>query len=269
MPKGTCEFCGLENVEIDLEHVIPGWMAEAALSQMNAPHLVISRGNDIVHRSRGRIGALNIEARCACKLKCNNGWMGHLEMKVSDFAKPMVLSGALTHLNSERQKLLTAWAVKTVMTHEFYGPHGQTFFTLDERKHLRTYLLPPPIDDLYVWLGRSGITSQATTFPIYLNHTFNVVEKPTIYALTLVAGQFLLQFLAYRRIQWEGSSQLRIDSAPFRERLLPLWPRRDSQIVLWPPRDIITDDDFEPFVYRFFGQMLRKGVYSGQPTRPL
>src|SRR5436309_9889133 len=73
MPKGTCEFCGLENVEIDLEHVIPGWMAEAALSQMNAPHLVISRGNDIVHRSRGRIGALNIEARCACKLKCNNG----------------------------------------------------------------------------------------------------------------------------------------------------------------------------------------------------
>ena len=67
MPLGTCEFCALENVAIDLEHVIPRWMAKAILSRMSSPHPEIWRGNDRIHASNNAITSLNIEARCACK----------------------------------------------------------------------------------------------------------------------------------------------------------------------------------------------------------
>lgn len=260
MKRGTCEFCGEEDVEIDLEHVIPRWLSRAILERMSSPRLQISRGHEIVHQSSGPISVLNIEARCTCKLKCNNDWMHKLEDRVIPFMRDMVTQSRVTHLNTDRQILLTGWTVKTAMTHEFYGPHQSTFFTRDERKHLKTYLLPP-IDETFVWLARNESSRQGSSYPIKLDlKEPSLLNAEVLYALTLSLGDLIVQLLVYRRRYWKSSQRLRIHTAPFHDRVIQLWPRTTSQIVVWPPPLGITDDELDLFTKRFFDVPIVDGV---------
>ena len=263
MKRGTCEFCGLKNVEIDLEHVCPTWMGNTALAGLNSPQLRISRGdNKTIHQTSrpGGISAINITARCACKLKCNNGWMGILETKLSEFMKPMIADGATTTLNDERQILLATWAIKTAMVHEFVDMDRNVYFRGDERRHVKSWSCPP--DDVWIWLGHNLSSAFLHTWPVYLNRGESLDRRPSLYAFTFAAGHFLMQVFAYRRSEWQGLQGPSLNVGPFGDAFSPLWPRRTSAVALWPPPVGITDDTLSTFQNRFHGgKVVREGVY--------
>lgn len=225
-------------------------MTSTILAEMNFPNLRIERSNTIVHQTTRGISAVNITAHCACKLKCNNGWMNVLETRLSAFIKPMILAGAETPLNVERQVLLAVWTIKTAMTHEFTDPQKNHYFTRAERKHVETWLQPP--EDTWIWLGRSAIVSQVHTHPILLRIPESLSPAPSLFAFTLSVGQFLVQVLAYRHNEWQGRKGLLTHNVPFSNALIPLWPRRTADVVIWPPQKDITEDDLIHFHNRFF-----------------
>src|SRR4051812_21237067 len=90
MQRRACEFCGLEDVEVDAEHVFPLWLSVPILARMNAPRAQSAKGNDVISRTKP-IDALHVKVRAACKRVCNNGWMNKLETNSSTFMKPMML----------------------------------------------------------------------------------------------------------------------------------------------------------------------------------
>ena len=259
MKRGTCQFCGRKDVEIDAEHLCPTWMGNTALLGLEAPQLRIARGDKVVHQTstaRG-ISAINITARCACKLKCNNGWMNVLETQVSDFMKPMVDTGRATHLSAERQLLIARWAVKTAMVSEFTDQAQNIYFLPHERKHFSKWLLPP--DDVWVWLAHSLLRPQVHTFPIYLHHKNSPSRRPAVYAFSFSAGHFLVQVFAYRRRDWQERNRLNLGDGPFEGGLIPIWPPR-KEAVSWPPPIAISDSSLNDFENRFFREAQIGGV---------
>ena len=135
--------------------------------------------------------------------------MNKLETKLSEFMKPMLLDSATTTLDDTRQILLATWIIKTAMVHEFTDPARQTYFARYERRHVKRWLLPP--NDVWIWIGHYiNSTSLSHTFPVYLMHG----ERPTVYSLTLTAGRFVCQVLAYRRRKWKGVQRLDGTSPP-------------------------------------------------------
>ena len=150
MKKGTCEFCGEQNVWINKEHVWPVWLGLAVLETAQAPHLRISKGNRIGDLRR-IYKKLNITTHCACKDRCNGGWMRQLEGDISPLMGPMAVEGNVTLLDDARRLLLVAWCIKTAMVYEFLDGHPVKYFTPEERLQVATYLKPPP--GVQIWLG--------------------------------------------------------------------------------------------------------------------
>lgn len=263
MKRGTCAFCGTKDTWINSEHVIPRWAAQTVLDMMSAPYVTLSRGNEIVHQSSKHIAALNIEAYCACRDKCNNVWMHQLEDDVIPFMRSMIATETLTLLDNKRRALLTAWTIKTAMTHECFGPRSERFFRFEERFELMMSLMPP-MANLHVWVGASAFVSQAHSFPILLNNAFGY-RAPTFYALTLSLGHLVLQLLAYRGSEWENGKLLNIASAPFSDRLLWLTAPDDPARLLKWPSVAITEDERPDFEHRFFPRLSQKRFLSNGP----
>src|SRR5262249_49705572 len=248
MQRGTCEFCGRENVGIDAEDVIPLWLSVPILESMNAPRLQKEKGNEVLFRTRQTIEALHTTVRAFCKLKCNNGWMGELETAVSAFLKPMLLSGATTTLNAERQVLLTAWAVKMAMVDEFTQDRAARYFRREERIHLKTWLRPP--DDVWVWIGHSQATRQLSTFPFVSARKGALGRIPSVFCYTLLARQLAIQVFAFRRSEWGDGQDFQLKGARFEDRTILLWPGRNQGLILWPPQGAIGEDDVWDFTSR-------------------
>jgi hypothetical protein len=242
---GTCPFCGRRNVAIDSEHVWPKWMGRTLFEQMSSGTLKFDHPDmedEVVTR---KVSTLNMTVRAACKKHCNGGWMNDLETDVSQFMKPMITIGALTHLDLKRQLVLATWAVKTAMVYEFIKQRIQ-YFSADERLSVTRYLQPP--DDVYVWIGRWVGLAQAMGIP----HYFNIRDRlPAGYRFTFTAGQLLIQVLAFRRTEWQGRERLHIQGLG-EFGLIQLWPRFDTPetVLRWPVGSPINEDNLDAVVAR-------------------
>ena len=258
MKRGTCQFCGRKDVEIDAEHLCPTWMGNTALLGLEAPQLRIARGDKVVHQTstaRG-ISAINITARCACKLKCNNGWMNVLETQVSHFMKPMVDTGRTTHLSAERQLLIARWQSRLRWSVSLpIGRKTSTFCPTRESISASGY------SHLMMsgWLAHSLLRPQVHTFPIYLHHKNSPLRRPAVYAFSFSAGHFLVQVFAYRRRDWQERNRLNLGDGPFEGGLIPIWPPR-KEAVSWPPPIAISDSSLNDFENRFFREAQIGGV---------
>ena len=238
MKRGTCEFCGARNVEIDREHVCPAWMGKTILRGAVKPQLRIGRGAKTIFQTTRGISSINITTHCACKRLCNNGWMN---------------------------RLLAAWGVKMGMVHEFSDRAPNVYFHRYERKHLKSWSEPP--DDVWGWIGHSLLTSQAYTWPVYLTQGENALRRPSLYVYTLAAGHFLMQMLAYRPTQWRGIRP-KIDGGQFSAGLIRLWPPARASVTHWPPPIGISDSSIVAFQNRFWGgKVIIDGVYTMSSPR--
>ena len=248
MKKGTCEFCGDQDVWINEEHVWPVWLGLAVLEGVNAPRLRISKG-DVIGAIRKIRPKLNITAHCACKQACNGGWMRQLEGDIAPLMEPMAVDGRLTLLDDSRRALLAAWCVKTAMVHEFLDRDRIKYFTPAERLHAATYREPP--EGVRIWLGFFNDATKLHSCPV-VNRLKAGSLAPTSYALTLVAGKVLLQMLAVRDVQMaKESTRPRLDGVP-PGMLIEVWPRSSPGLDQWPTAREVNHDNLDSFDHRFW-----------------
>lgn len=248
MKRGTCEFCGDRGVWINKEHVWPVWLGLAVLEGVNAPLLRISSG-ETMGALRRIYGKLNITAHCACRDRCNGGWMRELEGETSRIMRPMAVEGRPTLLDDSRRATLAAWCVKTAMVHEFLDRDRIKYFTPAERLHVCTYRSPP--EGVRIWLGFFNDATRLHSWPV-VSRLKEGSLGPTSYSLTLIAGKVLLQMLAVRDVQMSvETARPRLDGVP-PGMLIELWPRSSSALDQWPTAREVNHDNLDNFNHRFW-----------------
>lgn len=247
MKRGTCQFCGDQNVYLNREHVWPNWLGQAILLNAHQPTWVERMAG--VER-RTRLGLRwNITTKLACVNRCNGGWMSGLEIQVQPFLRGMAVNGAITLLDDARKATLAAWCVKTAMVYEFLNPQRIKYFTADERRHIMTYVQPP--QGVQIWVGLFVGPTRAHGAPFYKKTAGDFVA-PSGYSFTFTANQFLFQMLAYRDVlnAIPGAAP-RFDGVAAGS-LIQVWPNANPGIVEnWPPQ-AVEEYDIDQFDLRFW-----------------
>ena len=88
----------------------------------------------------------------------------------------------------------------------------------------------------------------------------NILGIPTLYMITIGAGQLLIQLLAYRGNIWQGPQRPRLAIQRLGQYLLEI-PGRDS-VIIWPPKRIITDDSLPTFLVWPIQHLLSSAVQT-------
>jgi hypothetical protein len=114
-----CIFCSSTETPLSVEHVIPKW-ARNAFNIQGPVTVSVSEQPKPTRRQLGRpMSALNVVLKDALCETCNNGWLGGgLEKRAAPILKPMAVERKPTVLDSEMQRVVALWAVKTVLLFE-------------------------------------------------------------------------------------------------------------------------------------------------------
>ena len=134
---------------------------------------------------------IDIAARAVCR-DCNNGWLAELETATLPVLRPLVTgdseNAAPSTLSVNDQRLLAAWAGKTVLTHEAVRPvriipDGE-FWTFHERRR--------PVGNQLIFLSAyNGRRWAARSWrePLYrTGRDGHMSTQPIGYTATLLAG---------------------------------------------------------------------------------
>jgi hypothetical protein len=157
-------------------------------------------------------------------------------------------------LDSERQRLLAAWACKTAMVFEAVKQERNKFYPQEDRYFLRTTETPPK--DTLVWLGRF---SQS-----YLLHSEGRKLVPRIpmnsapvedgCATTFVMKHVVIQVLSIKRKPESHALNIRVEAqgGSWDGKLIQIWPNGNG-FVTWPPAHSLSENDgsLREFIRRF------------------
>jgi len=170
--------------------------------------------------------------------------MSDLENEVKPFMTEMVFRGEKTILDTDRQRSLIRWIVKTAMVNEFTGGGAEhKYFTDGERRAFKeSFTLP---SNIWIWLARYEGVLPLHSLQLRGPQLPNAV--PRIYSLTFGSNFLVAQLFAFR--ESEGDlDQLAGATKP--ERLMRLCPQPDGWLT-WPPPTTIDDDALQVLDYRF------------------
>lgn len=238
MSKQSCIFCG--QPANSKEHLIPDWIL-VALGGVN-PSVLKLRGRDT------RVFTAPIVARCVCQKTCNEGWMSALESDVKSVMTPMMVQDTPMSLNSEHQRLMSLWAVKTAMVgEETKTKHGRRFYTKEQRERL--WLQREIPTSTRIEIGR--FTGSGTHFDgTEIWWTVNGVPKAIhAHVTTIIVGHLAFQIISSRMNGSEitANHQVPIAVGPWDKLLQDIWPTRGGQ-VNWPPALSFTTSRNEHFI---------------------
>jgi len=140
-----CIFCG--SSDVTKEHLLADWVPRA-IQRTRRPRL-----NFIRHFESGRTedqyGEQQLAATVTCR-ECNNGWMADLDNGASQLLKPLARGTDDVHLDSDGQRIVAAWAFKTVIVNDLPITAGDSPL-LPYAPELCTSRVPPSF--IQVWAG--------------------------------------------------------------------------------------------------------------------
>src|SRR5262249_2198778 len=137
-------------------------------------------------------------ARAICR-DCNNGWLAELETATLPVLRPLVTSdsekAAPSMLSVDDQRLLAAWAAKTVLTHEAVRPgritpDGEFWMVYERRRPVGNQLIFLSAYNGRRWAARSWRE------PLYRTGRDGCMSaQPIGYTVTLLAGGALFRLV--------------------------------------------------------------------------
>jgi hypothetical protein len=241
-PTKGCLFCNAKaNTR---EHVWPVWLLE----QFTAPTFgTIGTVGDTLYLDAKQ---KEIRIRCVCK-PCNTGWMSDLEKEAAPVLSLMARDFSLS---LDQRDLIAAWAVKTAMVWDHFGPRERRPFYLDwDRADLRAARRIP--ENTKVWLARHGGTprlwssaADATADP---RHPMPDTTTRAI-VTTMVFGKLCIQVLSHRTLM--ADVQLNADPlpGPWNDCTVAVWPPTQHRVVDWRPRLTLDREvSFDAFLRRW------------------
>jgi hypothetical protein len=147
-------------------------------------------------------------------------------------------------IDSEQQRCLTLWAVKTAMVIEGVKQAKNGFYTPEERSAFRQNLVPPI--QTATWIGRcvqsNNLHGEARKLHVSNPAASNAVEDGC--ATTFVIGRLVIQVLSVklRPDTPRLPLQLHMRPGPWDRRLVQIWPI-EKRRVHWPPPESFSDLD--------------------------
>lgn len=234
MPR-SCLFCG-SDTDLTKEHVYPTWLYRAL--NVGGP-ITMMLGNDVVRTTPG----LSTTLREVCRA-CNNGWLNDLERSF----RSLMLDALLGHvreptiLNSDAQRVVATWAVKTwlLLERTSIRLRGRAFESPGELLGLRRDSAPAASSR--VWLGAVRITDNTMSWlsSLAVRGRDDDYEAGVVGVFTIGAVVFHI-YGPFEPPVGRPARDLGITSA-MQDRFVSIWPSQ-SEEARWPPPSIFTLDD--------------------------
>jgi hypothetical protein len=151
-----CIFCG--GGEMTQEHLIADWVFRA-VQRSRHPRLTYLRQSESGH-SESQHGPTQLAATVLCR-PCNNGWVAGLDNAASRLLKPIVCATGPVTLSQEGQRIVGAWALKTVIVNDLPITGGDSRL-LQTALEMGTGTHAAP-DYIEVWAGPPSISLEGDT----------------------------------------------------------------------------------------------------------
>ncbi len=220
-----CIFCGRQSGLTD-EHVFPKWM-QSLNRDFESVRIVNSSLNGLPRTTREMHPYTSVVRRvCA---SCNNGWMSDLEGAMTTAILELV-AGSSPDFHTIYASELTRWAFKTALVGMFVSSAADraSGYGVPQAEYDRLYaaaMLGEPLDDVAVWIGRTGAHSHsaggARVLPLSARMRDAESSLPVGYAISIQIGQLLIEGL---RLTDPGLSVGRFELADFAR----VWPEPSS-----------------------------------------
>lgn len=233
-PQQRCLFC--EEKATTKEDVWPVWIVE----RFSAPTfgLIGTVGDALYLDAKQK----KVRIRCMCG-PCNNVRIGKLEQDAGPVLSLMARDVALS-LSLDLRALIAAWAVKTALVWEHFGPRERRPFYLDwDRADMRASRSIP--ENTTVWLARYGgapclwsSLADATADPRH------PMPDTTLRAVltTIVFGQLCIQVRSWRTLMVDSRVNLGPRPGPWEDCAVTIWPPTQRHTVDWPPKLTLERD---------------------------
>ncbi len=185
----ACVLCGSEDDPTD-EDVIPRWLLHALNVEPGSTVSVAEEAGD--SREVGKLRHFQVTLDKGLCRTCNNARLGGLEQLVQPILEPMAVQGERITLGLARQRLLAAWAIKTVyllelasrqrypgtrLTDGYLPSSSEIGWLLAELERGAVKAIkPPPRSMVWLALGTAGKGVRRWTAPPYC--TMQLLRHP-------------------------------------------------------------------------------------------
>jgi hypothetical protein len=229
-----CLFC--EAKATSKEDVWPVWIVKS----FSAPTFgMIGTVGDALYLDAKQ---KKVRIRCVCR-QCNNVWMSQLEQDARPVLALMARDFALS-LSLDQRALIAAWAVKTAMVWDPFGPKERRPFYLEwDRANMRISRTIP--ENTTVWLARYGGTpclwsslADATADPRHPMPDTTLRAALT----TIIFGRLCIQVRSYRTLMIDSRVNLSPLRGPWDDCAVTIWPTTQRHTVDWPPKLTLERD---------------------------
>lgn len=161
-------------------------------------------------------------------------------------------------LASDQRALISAWAVKTAMLWDYFGPKDGPrgrgpFYLPSHRADIRAARTIP--ENTTVWLARYGgdrwLWSSLQDASADPN---DAMPDTTARAAltTIVFGRLCIQVMSHRTLTAGVTLTTTLVPGPWEACAIPIWPRTEREVVDWPPKlSLDRDVPFQAFRTRW------------------
>jgi hypothetical protein len=237
-----CAFC--DSHQVSREHVWPRWIAKLMHERYGEADWNVLLGDK--ERSTKALDAM---VKRVCE-DCNNTWMSVIENETQPILAPMMMADARsTRLSPESQRILSTWAMKTMLMADFLYPEGTRALRPEMYSRFFTDRGPPKNQSVVWTAAYSGpkllLGSAIMPIDIEMSHQYGrdgvlVPSPPTVQKdigtiCTLRVLHAVFQLIVYRGLYapmgHEADGRL----------IQRIWPAVETTI-LWPAHGRALDD---------------------------
>jgi hypothetical protein len=245
----TCVFCG--HGKATREHVWPDWISKMLVKRFgdkNPSWTVEARGK------KRRVKAPDVVVKHVCEA-CNSGWMSELEDQAKPVLVPMMMRDKATYLTPADQRLLSTWAMKTMLMADLFRDRAER--GLPPSLYLRFFEDKcPPKHHAIIWTAAYGgekfaLSSKTTRGTVQATHSYNrhgILEPGDI---TMEASLFTVRLLSvvfqvFVNVGYQGPVTDAHEGTLFAR----IWPG-SGRALSWPPNQTaLTDLGYHQFALR-------------------
>jgi hypothetical protein len=248
--RRKCAFCPADAVETGGEHMWDAWINEALPETRYRARKRYTLDSRLIEYDTD---SLNEKLPVVC-VRCNNGWMSVLSLKVKDRFSRAMLDAEPFSLGARDAAILAAFTFMKAVVTNYIESNYEPFFTRAARERFRVSLTLPLL--LKAWFAAfqgEARMSTKSNFVIYSTSEPGPLFGLEFGGFTYVVGKLGLQLLAprWKHVHHRGRPLLSLTPNPYWDPAAVLfWPHSGS-FRSWPPPVYIGDDTIQAFIHRF------------------
>lgn len=233
----SCIFCGAGS--LTREDAWPLWLMKSLYTNLSGI-MEAQQGEKELKPWRTKDPKLQI--KCVCK-SCNNGWMSSLEGQAKPTIESLVTTDSIL-IDSQAQKILSAWSIKNAMVFEEMRPPEQgRFYQSTERETFKNGLELPLHTSVWITKRVNNNDPYCEAYSIS-GGAIEITGPVSGYVTTMAFGALAIQVLSIKistSITQYSKVFSEVRPGPWDQATLCIWPIQNKQ-TLWPPSILLSGE---------------------------